>query len=271
MSASSSTTRMCGALRGPVPAPSEPRIRESLLIGKPPSDRHRRTGVRPGQLAKHGQRSELRRVKSFQTIWSCPLSPQLFSTVARAGRRPRAVDQGQQHRDTRPPFGAVVGIDPAAVLLHDLLDDREAEPRALRLARDVRVEDAAQELALEAGHIVTHGHRGVLALVLALRGGLEPGRDLEPRLRRSLERLERVGDEVVEDLPHPAAVRLDGFEPLVEAQVNGCARVLRAVELRDLGDELIQAEAADPYLRRARVLTEGIYHLLHGLDLLHDG
>src|SRR5579885_931272 len=143
----------------------------------------------------------MRRVKSRQTILSCPFSPQLFSSVARAARRPRAVDDGQQHSDPGAAFRAVLGIDPAAMLLDDLLHDREAEPRSLGLARDVGVENPAQELALESGPIVTYRHRGVLAVL----GGLEPGGDLEPRLRRAFERLERIGDQVVEDLAHPAA------------------------------------------------------------------
>src|SRR6185437_7679854 len=151
---------------------------------------------------------------------SCPLSPQLLSSLTRAGRGPTAVDDGQQHSHTGPTLGAVVGFDPAAMLLDDLLHDRQAEPGALGLARHVGVEDPAEELALESRPIVTYGHRRVIVLVLALLAGLQAGRDLEPRLRRAFERLESIGDQVVEDLAHAAAIGLDAFEPLVQAQVD---------------------------------------------------
>ena len=52
---------------------------------------------------------------------------------------------------------------------------------------------------------------------------------------------------------------------------SAAARVLRAVQIGHLGDQLVQAEARDLHLRGARVLAEGVHHLLHGLDLLHDG
>src|SRR5579883_2010635 len=270
MSASSSTTRMCGALRGPVPAASEPRIRELTLIGKP---------LLPGIAGPLGRGAWMRRIKPFRAILSCPFSPQLLSSVTRTGRRPRAVDDGQQYPDTGTAFRAVVGIDPAPMLLDDLLHDREPKPRALWLARDVRVEHPAEELALEARSIVTYRKHRVPAVLPAVLRTLspaapltfEPGRDLQPRLRRALERLERVGDEIVEDLPHPAPVGFDALEPRVEAQVDGGARVLRAVELGDFGDELIQVEPTHPHLRRTCVLAEGVHHLLHALDLLHDG
>src|SRR5207245_11593352 len=58
---------------------------------------------------------------------------------------------------------------------------------------------------------------------------------------------------------------------LIEMEPDARARILRAVEVGDLRDELVQAEARDLHLRRTRVLAEGVHHLLHALDLLHDG
>jgi len=58
---------------------------------------------------------------------------------------------------------------------------------------------------------------------------------------------------------------------LIEIEPNARARSLRAVQIGHFAHELIQAEARDVHLRRAGVLTERVHHLLHRLDLLHDG
>jgi hypothetical protein len=48
-------------------------------------------------------------------------------------------------------------------------------------------------------------------------------------------------------------------------------RILQPVQLGHLGDQLVQAEMRQLHVRRARVFAEGVDHLLHGIDLLHDG
>src|SRR4029077_17099205 len=94
---------------------------------------------------------------------SCPLPPQLIQALARAARGgPGAVLDRQHHAHTRATFGPIVGIDSPAVLLDDLLHDREPQSRALRLAGDVGVEYLAEELARKPRAIVTHGHDGLL-------------------------------------------------------------------------------------------------------------
>src|SRR2546423_483241 len=87
----------------------------------------------------------------------------------------------------------------------------------------------------------------------------------------AIEGLQGVGHQVVEELTHAAAIGLDALEVLIQVQADARARRLRAVQVRHLGDELIQAEARDLHLRCARVFAEGVHHLLHGLHLLHDG
>src|SRR5262249_28146626 len=150
--------------------------------------------------------------------------------------------------------GTVIGIDPAAVLFNDLLHDGQPQTGPLWLARDIGVKDPPEQLTLEPRTIVTHGYHGVRSIATEF----EPARDLERRRGNALQGLQRVRHEIVENLPNPPPVRLDPLNVLVEVQPNGGTRILRTVQVGDLGHQLVQAEVGDLHFRGTRVLAESI-------------
>src|SRR5207237_9365236 len=102
------------------------------------------------------------------------------------------------------------------------------------------VEHLAEELTLEPRAIVTYGEHGVLGI----GAGLEAGGDLELGCGHPAERFQRAGQEVIEDLTHPEPVALAALEPLIHIDPDARPRILRAVEVGDLRDELGRAEGS---------------------------
>ena len=111
-------------------------------------------------------------------------------------------------------------VDRTAGLLDDSIYDTQSQSGALRLGGDVGVKHLAEELTLKSRAIVTHAHHGVFGLGAAL----ELGRDLERGTLDTLQRLQGVGHQVVEDLPYPAAVGLDARQALIQAKADARAR-----------------------------------------------
>ena len=101
----------------------------------------------------------------------------------------------------------------------------------------------------------------------------EMRRDADLAVRVALERLDRVGEQVVQHLAQPALVGQDGGERRIQRdlEAHAPAHHLRAIEVGHLGHQPVQPEARHLEARRARVLAERVHHLLHRLDLLHDG
>ena len=57
----------------------------------------------------------------------------------------------------------------------------------------------------------------------------------------------------------------------LEQQFELGARVLDPIQIHDLGDQLVQIEAREMHVGRARIFAEGVDHLLHRIDLGDDG
>ena len=53
--------------------------------------------------------------------------------------------------------------------------------------------------------------------------------------------------------------------------MSSARAVLNAVQIHDLGDQLVQVEAREVHVRRPRVFAEGVDHLLHRIHLRDDG
>src|SRR5262249_53161901 len=109
-----------------------------------------------------------------------------------AGRRHERQHQLELGADAH---GGIHG-DLPAVLLDDLVGDRQAEPRALadRLGREERIEDLGQDIGRYALAVVLDFHRDVL-VALAVRGERD-------RALLGLDRLRRVVDQVEQYLVH---------------------------------------------------------------------
>src|SRR5438552_2090156 len=136
-----------------------------------------------------------RKISSSSTIrtrW-CIAAPPLDHF--RDGRQRRPWDD---QADRGPPPGRAVDLDLAAVEVHDLLDDRHAEPRARRLRRVEGQEDLLPVLGLDADAVVRdldHHGRGARLEV-----------HVHPPAQLTLGRLERVLHDVGEHLPEAWAV-----------------------------------------------------------------
>ncbi len=116
--------------------------------------------------------------------------------------RARAHDRHRPEADLdhRPAGLVVLGRDLASVVVHDPLDDREAEPRAPAPPGEERLEEARQVGRVEAGPGVPH--RALDPALLAVPGRSE--RHLHPpALGREVD---RVLDEVLQDLGHARPV-----------------------------------------------------------------
>src|SRR5438094_4584285 len=93
----------------------------------------------------------------------------------RSGRPPR---QRQPDREGRPAARRALGADVAAVLLDDLVADREPQPGAFAdgLRREEGIEDAAEHVGRDAGPGVADGDDGLSVLHARLeRDGAGPG------------------------------------------------------------------------------------------------
>ena len=108
-----------------------------------------------------------------------------------------------RQRDAEPRAAPVRGghVDAALVRVHDLADDGEAEPGALRLGREKRVEDLLGDLRRHArpvvGDVDDHGRHRLVAVgqQRAVGGGVrEPRRDLDAAA--AFERLVGVDQQV---------------------------------------------------------------------------
>ena len=89
-------------------------------------------------------------------------------STAESGAAPHAATAGspaagRSNRTRKPPVGPVLRGDRAAMLLDDLLGDREPEPRPAALGREVRVEEARKDLRSDAGPVVLDRDRDPLA------------------------------------------------------------------------------------------------------------
>ena len=73
----------------------------------------------------------------------------------------------------------------------------------------------------------------------------------------------------MQELAQPHRVGLDAAEIGVELEAQ--LRLLRAViEVGDLAHEAVQVELREIDFRGAGIVAEGVHHVAHGFDLLHD-
>ena len=72
-------------------------------------------------------------------------------------------------------------------------------------------------------------------------------------------------------VPDPAAIRFNLGQRSVEIEQQPPLGVLRAVQVDDFGDQLVEVESRDLHGRRARILAERVDHLFHRLYLVNDG
>src|SRR5690349_1667616 len=118
-------------------------------------------------------------------------------------RRARAVDVAwQAHRERRAAAGAVFRADAAAVLLDDLLGYGKAEPRAALLAGRVRLEPALVEARRQARPVVGDAQLDPEPVVVEHLARA----DLDARLALGAHRLERILQQVVQELAQAAGI-----------------------------------------------------------------
>src|SRR5512137_3175912 len=100
----------------------------------------------------------------------------------------RSVAGGELDRDRRAAAGLARDADRAAVLLDDLLGDRQAEAGPAVLRREIEVEDPFDGLPAHAGPAVAHGDRGDRAVAA----------DGHRQLAALADGFDGVGDDVAE-------------------------------------------------------------------------
>ena len=116
------------------------------------------------------------------------------------GRPHARPGHGQPHGHDGAALGPVARPDPAAVVLDDALDDREAEAGAAAAAREERLEDPGQVLRAEARARVPDAAVDPSLSVDAHQLGLDYNRALRRRVA------DGVVEQVLEDLRQAAAV-----------------------------------------------------------------
>src|SRR5436190_22144614 len=90
----------------------------------------------------------------------------LRATTSAFARRPYSSHDRELDLEGRPrPFvrGTVLGNDPALVLEHDVLADREPQTMPLGLGREERFEQVLQLVLGDAGAVVGHPDRDLVA------------------------------------------------------------------------------------------------------------
>ena len=157
-----------------------------------------------------------------------------FSLLASARRASRAA-AGNTMRIARAALRARCRPRPAAVLLDDPAHDREPEAGALRLRGHVRVERLLEQAVLETGPVVDDGQRDLVARALRL--------DHDDRILPPVERLERVRQQVVEELADTPGIGLEQRGLGVERKAERHARVLRVVQVRHLPDSTTRSSS----------------------------
>jgi hypothetical protein len=74
----------------------------------------------------------------------------------------------------------------------------------------------------------------------------------------------------VNDLSQPTAICLNCTDFRIEGEHRAPCDILRAVQLYDFANQLIQIELRQIHRRCARIFAESIHHFLHCFDLLDD-
>src|SRR6476620_12500740 len=82
------------------------------------------------------------RLNDFARSGRTKLSKQLMAAAHR-----------QRHPEARAARGGRADIDPSVMRIHDLPNDCQTEPRALRLGREERAEDAIHDVSRHAGTV----------------------------------------------------------------------------------------------------------------------
>src|SRR5581483_11491148 len=139
----------------------------------------------------------------------------------RASIRPSARRERKPKPEDRAAGAAVLDVDPAAVRGHDAARNEEAEPAALRLGGEERLEEAGHLLRRNPGARIGDAHHAPPCLALLLAGG--------PHLHAAARgaRLDGVQHDVGEHPPDLPVVDVDGREGLVRAQAKRHAPLAR--------------------------------------------
>src|SRR5262249_29692459 len=154
----------------------------------------------------------------------------------------------QEARHERAAALGALHLDRAAVLLEDAVADRQPEPEALVLGREERIEDARAHVGGNPGPLVAHLRLDHAALPRAQIHLAEKRVQADPRRQRQTpaapHRLERVADEVVEDLEQPILVAEDRRKTRIVAPDQRYAALARAflVQHRDPLEQLVEVE-----------------------------
>src|SRR5919107_3727991 len=108
----------------------------------------------------------------------------------------------QRHAEPRAAPLRHADVNPSVVRVDDLPDDGEAQARPLRLGREERTEDPIDYVAWNARPVVADFdlHHGSLRLA-ARRTVFHQRVRLDGDVAPTAQRLERVGDQIGEDLP----------------------------------------------------------------------
>ena len=180
---------------------------------------------------------------------------------------PRGFAQRQQNPHAGAARALIIRFNASAVLFHDFLYDRKPQASTLRLAGDVGIEDRPDQVALKSRAVV--GHHDLRYLFWTLLG--DTSFDFHACTGPPLERFERIGHQIVQNLANADAVRGNGRQMGREREFQFGGACLDAVQIRHFGNELIEIETGKMHVGRARILAEGIDHLFHRFHLGDDG
>ena len=165
-----------------------------------------------------------------------------------------------------PSGRQVLGGRGAAVFFDEFPHDGEPQSRPFLLGRDVGFEDSGQSVRLDARPVV--GHRDFREGAVSLQDQSCP--DDDDATAATFERFLCIADEVVQQLPQPHRIGVHFAHAVVELQRNGRLPALVTIQPGNLADELVQVHPHQVQRRRAGIFTEGVDHVPHRLDLLHD-
>src|SRR5437899_2371268 len=170
------------------------------------------------------------------------------------------------------PFGAL-HLDGAAVLLEDAMADREAEPEALVLGREERVEDPRADAGGNPRALIGHLRLGHAALARAEVHLAEERVQAHPRRQgespAASHRVQRVAHEVVEDLEQPVLVAEDRRKARIVPPDHRDAALARALLVQGghALEQLVQVQRHRAQLDRGRHVEQHLDDAIHAIDL----
>src|SRR5437899_3217589 len=165
----------------------------------------------------------------YPSLASSPFSASSIAFSSSTTRMRPCISAPRRHRQRDLELGPAADLarhlDRALVRLDDLLRDRHAEPGAVLLGGEERVEDAVELLGRDARAVVAQADGGEPVAVLQEEVDA-------PAFRDGCERVDRVVEDVGEHLPELLGVGLNGGAGDVVARDRHLGRVELRAQLR---------------------------------------